>query len=51
MTPTPNNVPLLVTVFAHDDERSEWAELGVQNLARASGDNESEYTAADLKLQ
>ena len=31
----PDNVPLLVTVFSPDAERSEWAALGAQGLARA----------------
>lgn len=47
----PANAPLIVTVIAPDDERSEWAALGAQNLARAYGDDEPEYTTADLKPQ
>ena len=45
----PANASLMVTVFAPDPERSEWVGLGVQSLARAYGDDEPEYTAADLK--
>ena len=46
-----DNAPLMVTVFAPDDERTAWAALGAQNLARAYGDNEPEYTAADIQPQ
>jgi len=41
----------MVTVFAPDAERSEWAALGAQSLARAYGDDEPEYTTVDLKRQ
>jgi hypothetical protein len=47
----PANASLIVTVFAPDAQRSEWAGLGAQSLARAYGDDEPEYTAADLKPQ
>lgn len=47
----PDNVPLMVTVFSADAERSEWAALGSQGLARAYGDDEPDYTTADLKPQ
>ena len=47
----PANTPLMITVIAPDDERFEWAALGAQNLARAYGDDEPEYTTADLKPQ
>ena len=43
------NASLLVTVIAPDEERSEWAVLGAQSLARAYGDDEPDYTTADLK--
>ena len=46
----PANAPLMVTVFAPDAERSEWAALGAKTLARAYGDEEPEYTAADVKV-
>lgn len=45
------NAPLMVTVIAPDEEHSDWAALGAQNLARAYGDDEPEYTTADLKPQ
>ena len=45
----PENAPLVVTFIAPDHERSEWAALGAQNLARAYGDDEPEYTTEDLK--
>jgi hypothetical protein len=45
------NAPLIVTVVAPDVEHSEWAALGVQGLARAYGDDEPEYSTADLKPQ
>lgn len=52
----PANTPLAVTVLPlvstdHDGERANWATLGAQNLARAYGDSEPEYTVADLKPQ
>lgn len=43
------NTALLVTVFAPDAERSEWTALGAQNLARAYGPDEPDYSEADLK--
>ena len=50
----PPNAALAVTVLSpatpeHDSERAEWAALGVQCLARAYGDDEPEYTVADLR--
>ena len=47
----PANTLLMVTVLAPDEERSEWAALGAQSLARAYGDDEPDYTTADLKPQ
>jgi hypothetical protein len=47
----PANTPLMVTVIAPDEERSAWVEFGARNLARAYGDDEPEYTTADLKRQ
>ena len=43
------NAPLIVTVVAPDAERAEWIGLGAQGIARAFGQDEPEYTAADLK--
>ncbi len=48
------NSPLMLTVLpAEADplsrERAEWSALGAQALARAYGDNEPEYTLADIK--
>ena len=48
------NSPLIVTVLPADAEtltreRAEWAALGAQGLARAYGDDEPEYTLADIK--
>jgi len=45
------NTQLLVTILLDEDdeERSDWARLGRQNLAAAYGDDEPEYTAADIK--
>jgi hypothetical protein len=51
----PVNAPLSVTVLAsvsgQDRERESagWAALSAQNLARAYGDDEPEYTVADLR--
>jgi hypothetical protein len=47
----PANVPLVVTISTDDSERYEWAALGLQSLARAYGDDEPDYTIADLKPQ
>jgi hypothetical protein len=38
-----------VVVLPQDDERHDWLRLSVQQLARAYGDNEPEYTEADLR--
>ena len=50
----PPNAPLAVTVLFPttpelDRERAEWAALSAQSLARAYGDDEPEYTTADLR--
>jgi hypothetical protein len=50
----PPNAPLAVTVLSPttpepDSERAEWAALSAQNLDRAYGDDEPEYTLADLR--
>ena len=47
----PANASLMITVIAPDDERADWAALSAQNLARAYGDDEPEYTLADLRPQ
>ena len=44
------NAPLMVTVFAPDAERAEWAALGLENLARACGEDEPDYSV-DLPPQ
>lgn len=44
------NTPLTVTVLPEDDqEREDWYRLSEQGLARAYGDDEPEYTEADIK--
>ena len=50
----PANTPLAITVLdplalESKTERAAWAAFGAQNLARAYGENEPEYTLADLK--
>ena len=50
----PPNSALMVTVLSADadsrsQERAEWAALGAESLARAYGDNEPEYSEADIK--
>lgn len=51
----PIDTPLAVTVMpagagaAPAEERADWAALAIQGLARAYGDDEPEYTLADLK--
>jgi len=47
----PANTPLRVTVFTPEADRTEWAALSAQGLARAYGDTEPEYTTADLRAQ
>jgi hypothetical protein len=47
----PANAPLIVTVIGPDAERSEWAALGAKGIARAYGENEPDYTVADIKPQ
>jgi hypothetical protein len=45
------NTQLLVTVLPEGSEldfRKAWAELGARELAKVYGDNEPEYSAADL---
>lgn len=45
----PENAHLVVVVLPQDDGRHDWLRLSVQQLARAYGDNEPEYTEADLR--
>jgi len=52
----PTDSPLMVTVLpAQGDqlspERKEWTALAAQSLAQAYGNNEPEYTLADVKEQ
>ncbi len=43
------NARLVVVVLPPDWERSEWSSFSASHLARAYGDNEPEYTAADVR--
>lgn len=48
------DTPLAVTVLPpraseHHSEREQWTALSLQSLARAYGDDEPEYTLADLR--
>src|ERR1035441_5136164 len=43
------NARLMVVVLPPDDERHAWSRLSAGQLARAYGDTEPEYTAADLR--
>lgn len=46
----PVNASLLVTVLSSPaDERDDWTNLALTSLERAYGDDEPEYTEADLK--
>lgn len=50
----PVNAPLTVTVLGPtsselDRDRESWVALSAQSLARAYGEDEPEYTAADLR--
>jgi len=53
----PANAPLEVTVLPAEGselergcaERADWAAVNARNLARAYGDDEPEYTVADLR--
>jgi hypothetical protein len=50
--PLQPNTRLIVTILpepVEDDERAEWARLGLQNLERAYGDDEPEYTLDNIK--
>ncbi len=43
------NARLMVVVLPPDDERQAWLRFSAAQLAKAYGDNEPEYTAADLR--
>ena len=43
------NARLMVVVLPPDDERRDWSRLSAGQLAKAYGDTEPEYTAADLR--
>ena len=45
----PENTRLVVVVLPHDDERQEWSRLASSQLAKAYGEDEPEYTKADLR--
>ena len=50
----PANAPLAVTILVanaskQDREREQWIALSAGSLERAYGDDEPEYTVADLK--
>lgn len=49
--PLPPNAKLIVTVLPDslDQERDDWARLALQNLARAYGPDEPEYSLDDIK--
>jgi hypothetical protein len=43
------NARLVVVVLPPDDERQAWSRFSAGQLAKAYGDNEPEYTVADLR--
>lgn len=43
------NARLVVVVLPPDDERPAWSQLSAGQLAKACGDTEPEYPAADLR--
>jgi hypothetical protein len=43
------NARLVVVVLPPEDERHAWSQFSSSQLAKAYGDNEPEYTAADLR--
>jgi hypothetical protein len=43
------NARLMVVVLPPDDERHAWSRFSAAQLAKAFGDTEPEYTAADLR--
>jgi hypothetical protein len=44
-----SNARLMIVVLPADDERQAWSQFSASQLAKAYGDNEPEYTAADLR--
>lgn len=45
-------MPLNVVVLSEENtEHEDWCRLGAQSLARAYGDDEPEYTVADIRYQ
>jgi len=47
--PLPENAQLVVVVLSQDREQEDWSRLSIQQLARAYGDSEPDYTEADLR--
>jgi hypothetical protein len=43
------NARLVVVVLPNDDERHEWSQFSANQLEKAYGENEPEYTVADLR--
>jgi hypothetical protein len=43
------NARLMVVVLPPDNEHQQWSELSARGLAKAFGNNEPDYTAADLR--
>jgi hypothetical protein len=43
------NARLVVVVLPPDDQRNEWSRFSASQLAKAYGNSEPEYTAADLR--
>ncbi|HNQ73419.1 MAG TPA: hypothetical protein PKN95_07435 [Verrucomicrobiota bacterium] len=43
------NARLMVVVLPQNDERQDWSRLSLHQLARAYGEDEPEYTQADLR--
>jgi hypothetical protein len=48
----PRNASLLVTILKDDkdEERDDWYQLSLAGLARAYGNDEPEYSDADIKV-
>jgi hypothetical protein len=45
----PPDSQLMVTVLEHAFESAQWHEIAAHALARAYGENEPEYSVADIK--